>query len=70
MNAIVPTPNLKDNSQKILENIAEQLLPLFDPTDQKTGDFYWAFVAMQTDALVAALQRAADLGLVKLAPPA
>lgn len=48
-----------------MENIGQEMLPLFDMTDAKTSEFYWVFMKMQGVAIAAQLKAAIDLGQLK-----
>lgn len=69
MSNLTPQTDIMANGQALLENLGEQLFPLLDMTDQKTSDFYWTFVAMQSASILAALKQAEIAGALKLVYP-
>lgn len=69
MNTFTPGENLNNIGTKLMENLSEQLLPLFDMTDAKTGEFYWVFVMMAGQSIAVQLQALARFDGVKFASP-
>lgn len=41
MNTFQPGDNIDDIGNKLMENLAEQIIALFDTDDPKTAEFYW-----------------------------
>lgn len=70
MTTLKPAIDIESNTQLLLEGLAELLIPLLDMTDQKTSEFYWIFVGMQSASILASMKAAASVRALKLAAPA
>lgn len=60
MNTFQPGENIDDIGQKLMENLSEQLLPLFDMTDSKTSNNYWALMAICGAGVAAQIKAASQ----------
>lgn len=69
MNTLTPQDPPEQIGDKLMENLGQQMLVLFDMTDERTSEFYWVFMKMQGVAIAAQLKAAIDLGQLKPAKP-
>jgi hypothetical protein len=69
MNTFQAGENLDEIGMKLMENLSEQLLPLFDMNDEKTSANYWALMFLVGAGIQAQLKMAVgQADMLKLAP--
>lgn len=71
MSTFQPGEDLNNIGPKLMENLSEQLLPLFDMTDAETNRLYWSVVLMFGMSIQAQLQALTRFDGIKFAasPP-
>jgi hypothetical protein len=69
MNTFQPGDNVDGIGMKLMENLSEQLLPLFDMNDAKTNANYWVLTFLLGAAIQAQVKMAVgQTEFLKLAP--